>query len=176
MAKGRPRKPLSQIIAEGGRIQNDRVNRDAPVPPAGPLEAPEDLTAEERAVWQTTVQLAAPGQIKPLDGGLLRQYCFTMAQFLRAVHSLREWQARPRETWKEGETDQLIKARNGELIPHPLFRPIREFQAQLRDQERDLGLNPVSREKIRASLQRDLFDDPDRAFDRYAPRSSGGIQ
>ena len=74
---------------------------------------------------------------------------------------------------RDGETDQLVKARNGEVIPHPLYRVIRETQTQLRDQERDLGLNPVSREKIRASIQAELFNDPDRAFDEYVPPKPG---
>lgn len=167
MPKGRPEKPLSQKIAEGARIRNDRINRDAPVPPAGCPAPPAELSPAEVVVWETTLRLAAPGQIRPLDGGLLRRYCWTMAEAVKAMVDLDAWRKAPK---REGETEQLVRARNGEMIAHPLFGLIGKLQKDLDKQEAALGLNPVSREKIRASIQADLFDNPDGAFAEFVPK------
>jgi phage terminase small subunit len=169
MPKGRPIKPLSQKVLEGGRLRNDRINRDAPIPPAGRPEPPRALTEMEMVIWNLTLELAAPGQIRPLDGVLLARYAWTLAETFKAMKDLEEWRGLRK---KDGETDQLVKARNGELIAHPLYSLIDRHQKQLDRQEAALGLNPVSRERIRASLQADLFD-IDRDFDEYSPRPAG---
>jgi phage terminase small subunit len=145
---------MAQKIAEGSRIRRDRLNRDAPVPPDGPLTAPSGITAEEQMVWEQTLKLAAPGQIRPLDSGILRRYCWTMAHWILATVALEEWK---KSTKDFQETDFLKLARNGELIRHPLYSVIDSLSKGLDKQEPVLGLNPVAREKIRASVQIELF-------------------
>jgi phage terminase small subunit len=159
--KGRKAKPLEQKMREGSRVRADRINRDAPVPPAGDLTPPEILTPEEVKVWNSTLANSAPGQIKPLDRALLHRYCWLQAGILEAFE---EW---------EGERKQLGLSRflkmgqNLVLGAHPLLGVIQNLMKQIAVCESKLGLSPVDREHIRASLQGEMFhpNDPWEEFE-----------
>ena len=169
--RGRIPKPLTVKVAEGQPIRRDRVNTEAPEPPRGPMDAPEDLTHGERVVWQHVLANQAPGTLRPVDLHALRRYCWDYAQLLEAQREHLEW---CRSKKKVGETDRLKRARNGHLVIHPLFRLINDLQKTIAASESTLGLNPVARERIRTGAQAELFDglnpsDPWAKFDRDIP-------
>ena len=163
--KGRPPKPLAVKLAEGSRIREDRINRDAPEPPRGPLDPPSDISDSEAVIWRHLVANQAPGVFRPLDTHSMRQFCWSLSQTLAAQAELRAWAEAPK---KPGETPFMKKAKNGSLVQHPLFALIKDLREQVLKSECLLGLNPVSRERIRAGVQRELFDnanDPWAEFD-----------
>jgi P27 family predicted phage terminase small subunit len=167
--RGRIPKPLAVKVVEGQPIRRDRVNTEAPEPPRGPLDAPVDLTAEERGVWEQVIKNHAPGALRPLDIGALRRYAWSYAALLQAQEGLRQWREAKK---KPGETDILRRARNGALVVHQLYGLIKDLQAQVSQIESVLGLTPVARERIHAGLQGELFNNPDdpwATFDKDFP-------
>lgn len=160
--RGRPPKPLAVKMAEGSPIRKDRLNTDAPEPPRGPMEAPADLSPCEAIVWAHLMANQAAGVLRPVDTGAMRHYCWFYVQFVEAQAELRAWEAAPK---KKGETRFLRRARNGALVVHQLFRLVNDLRDQIGKLEGVLGLNPVSRERIHAGVQGELFngrpqDDP----------------
>jgi phage terminase small subunit len=104
----------------------------------------------------------APGVFRPIDTGSIKQYCWFYTEVLAAQAHLRAWQAARK---KPGETRFLRKARNGALVCHQLYGLVKELREQVGKLECLLGLNPVSRERIHAGVQGELFhgvpqDDP----------------
>ena len=153
--RGRPKKPLEVIRAEGGQVRLDRINISVPVPPAGELAPASDLTPLETAIWNHTLNASAPGLLRPLDSALLRRYCWTLAKWLELIVEHRQWcESGNRGV---GETTFLRRARNGELCPHPVFRLSKDLQETIRTCELDLGLSPMAREHIHMELQGKLF-------------------
>jgi P27 family predicted phage terminase small subunit len=155
--RGRPPKPLAVKLAEGSRIREDRINREAPDPPRGPLDPPDDVSEPEKVVWRHLVSNQARGVFRPLDTQAMRQYCWSVAQAVAAQAELRTWAEAPKKT---GETPFFKKAKNGALVLHPLFALIKDLREQILKSECLLGLNPVARERIHAGVQADLFENP----------------
>lgn len=116
---------------------------------------PSDLTVLENGIWNFTLNESAKDLFRPLDSGLLRRYVWSYAKWLELVVEHKQWcETANREA---GETAFLKKARNGELVPHPLFRLGKDLQEIIRTCETDLGLSPVSREHLHMEVQRKLF-------------------
>jgi phage terminase small subunit len=170
--RGRPRKPLQVIQAEGGRIRKDRVNASAPEPPRGPMDSPADLSPAQAVVWRHVIENQAPGVFRPIDTGALRQFCWFYSELLAAQADLRAWEAAPK---KPGETRFLRKARNGALVCHQLYGLVKELREQVGKLECLLGLNPVSRERIHAGVQGDLFTGADKG-DPWASLDVPGVE
>lgn len=163
--RGRPPKPLAVRIAQGERLsKTSTINRDAPEPPKGPLDPPSDIGLEERVVWEEVIKNHAPGALRPLDFGVLRRYAWSFASLLAAQRELREWRASKK---KPGETDILRRARNGALVIHPLYGLIKDLQAQVSQIESVLGLTPVARERIHASVQDGLFTKEENEWSQF---------
>ncbi len=154
--RGRPPKPLNVKKAEGSRLRKDRLNTDAPEPPRGPMDPPSTLSAAEVIVWTHLLANQASGVFRPVDTGAMRDYCWFVVKIAEAQRELREWETAPK---KQGETRFLRKARNGSLVVHQLFRLVNDLRDQVTKLESVLGLTPVARERIRASVQRELFGD-----------------
>ena len=167
--RGRNKKPLAVIAAEGGRIRNDRINREAPVPPMGEMIAPCPLTVPEKIIWDATLKSAAPGQLRPADSGLLYRYCSSYARLLTANREYVRWCAAP----KGAEETELLKlGANLVLGAHPILGVIDKLMQQVAQQESKLGLTPVDREHIHAEAQRGLFDEKDPWAAYEAPSDS----
>jgi phage terminase small subunit len=129
----------------------------------------------EASVWHHTIENQAPGVFRPIDSAALRQYCWFLSQLLLAQAELRQWSESKK---KPGETRFLRRARNGALVVHNLFGLVKDLRIQVANLECLLGLNPVSRERIHAGVQTELFSDKDNARDPWAtfevPGSTAG--
>jgi len=153
--RGRPPKPLAQRIVEGERLsQTTTINRDAPEPPRGPMDPPADLPEAQVIVWRHVIANQAAGVFRPIDTGALRQYAWFLSHELAAEHEFEAWASAPKKT---GETPFLKRARNGALVAHPLLAVIRDLHDHVLKLEVVLGLTPVARERIHASVQGELF-------------------
>jgi len=140
-------------------VRNDRLNRDAPVPPLGEMTPPDYFTDAERGVWAAVICNAPAGMIRPLDSGLLERYCWDYVRRREALGEFRAWCLEPNK--KLGETDSLRIAENGVLGRHPILGVIESHTKAMAQAEAKLGLTPVDRERIRAATQKELpFDDP----------------
>jgi len=160
--RGRPPKPLALKIAEGQRLSQSSsgINYDAPEPPRGPLDPPADLSNAQAVVWKHVIANQAPGVFRPIDTGTLRQYCWFYSELLGAQAELRKWGESKK---KRGETSFLRRARNGALVAHQLFNVIKDLGSHVIKLECLLGLNPVSRERIHAGVQGELFSDAEKS-------------
>jgi len=152
--RGRPVKPLEEKIREGVRIREDRINREAPIPPSGEVKPPFNLSPAEAIIWSATLEVAARGQIKPLDGALFYRYCWLLAQLIGAIREHQAWCDKPDK--RPGETNTLRIAENQLLGRHPILGVIDTLMKQISQAESKLGLTPVDRERIRASAQEKL--------------------
>jgi phage terminase small subunit len=119
------------------------------------MEAPADLSPAEAVVWAHLMANQAPGVFRPIDTGSMRHYCWFYVQFLEAQAELRAWESAPK---KRGETRFLRRARNGALVCHQLYGLVKDLRDQIGKLESLLGLNPVSRERIHAGVQGELFN------------------
>jgi len=153
--RGRPPKPLEVKLAEGQRVRRSEINLSVPVPPAGSMDAPADLSPLERCLWEETIADSAQGVLRPLDRGLLRRYCWNYARWLELTVEHREWCEGGQR--KAGETPFLRRAKNGAITANPLFRLAKDLQDAIRSCEIDLGLSPTARERIHLEAQRKLF-------------------
>jgi phage terminase small subunit len=84
---------------------------------------------------------------------------------LGAQAELRQWSESKK---KPGETPFLRRARNGALVAHQLYGVVKDLGAHIVKLECLLGLNPVSRERIHAGVQGELFSDKDNSQDPWA--------
>jgi phage terminase small subunit len=123
------------------------------------------LSEEEAVVWRHVIANQASGVFRPIDTGTLRQHCWFYSQLLGAQAELRQWSEGKK---KPGETPFLRRARNGALVTHQLYALVKDLAAHVLRLECLLGLNPVSRERIHAGVQGELFSDKDNPHDPWA--------
>jgi phage terminase small subunit len=119
------------------------------------MAPPADLAPAEVIAWTETLANAAPGQIRPLDRPLLKRYVMTLCRLFDAMAEHRAWCERKDKA--EGETNNLRRARNGELVPVPYLAIIDRLSDLVSNMESKLGLDPVSRERIHVGLQKEIF-------------------
>jgi phage terminase small subunit len=118
------------------------------------MDPPADLPEAQVIVWRHVIANQAAGVFRPIDTGALRQYAWFLSHELAAEHEFEAWASAPKKT---GETPFLKRARNGALVAHPLLAVIRDLHDHVLKLEVVLGLTPVARERIHASVQGELF-------------------
>lgn len=139
--RGPAPKPTALKIAAGNPGKR-RLNTAEPVPAAGIAEPPEWLGSEARKVWfQLVPRLARSGLARSLDDIALGRYCTLLSRWL-AAKALCE---------QKGE-DYVVKDRHGRpvrSVEFPHARRVRLLHPALMQLEREFGLTPASRTRIR---------------------------
>lgn len=139
--RGPAPKPTALKIAAGNPGKRP-LNTAEPVPPAGIAEPPDWLGDEARKIWfQLVPRLVRSGLARSLDDVALARYCSTLAEWIRAKAFLE----------KHGPT-YTVKNKAGHVIRAVEFPQTREFrllQPALMQLEREFGLTPAARTRIR---------------------------
>lgn len=129
--------PTALRLLKGDR--KDRVNTQEPTPAKIPLEAPDYLDDDARAIWD---RLAADHFAKVgathWDADALAVYCTAVVHHRRAVQLV-------------NSTGVLIKAGSrghGGLVKHPAMQVIRDQAAIIRAYAQEFGLTPSARSSL----------------------------
>lgn len=134
--RGPARRPTALRLIEGARP--DKVNQDEPQPlPVSP-EAPDELSADVRAVWDYTLgQLEHMGIAFAADRDALVAYCEAVVVHRRASKDL------------IGASFTVLGAQ-GSQVKNPLLQIQRDAAAVIRAFAQEFGLTPSARASVKA--------------------------
>lgn len=161
--RGPPPKPTALKLAAGNPGRRKLNVQDEPKPEPGAGAPPDWLGDDARAIW---FQLAPPmtrsGLATTVDERTLGRYCVLLALWIRASKACQKAQSQAYPT----------KNRKGQITGHrelPAFAELRRLGPQLLQLEREFGLTPAARTRIR--LERDAAvakgADPETSADQF---------
>lgn len=140
MTVGRKPKPRELHLVDG-TFRPDRNNRRGKGPgKLRPTRCPAFLTGDARAEWNRLYpELERLNVAGALDRGVLAAYCIAWADLKAANLEL------------EGRTGPTlwIERLDGGIFEHPAAKARRAASAQIRQLGAELGLSPVSRERVK---------------------------
>lgn len=132
-SRGRPPKPIAQHILSG-TFRADRHSGDVPKPADGVPTCPKDLGADAKKVWRELVRtMKKAGILTKADGWLMARFCTAVVR-LRAA---------------ESEIDKVPMDDSGRATVKSLYVIIRGETDTLKSLGSALGLDPVSRTRLR---------------------------
>lgn len=141
------------------------LNDAEPVPPPGDTPCPDWLDDRARGIWDQLVpQLSRCGLATSIDWGALGRYCVTFALWLDAVEFLRKngstypVRAEPKTATKDGKK-VTTAGRILSFREFPQAGEARKLNQQLITLEREFGLTPASRTRIRLENSRSAEKD-----------------
>jgi P27 family predicted phage terminase small subunit len=137
----RPRKPTNLHIAQG-TFRKDRHAGDEPQPQQGTPKAPRKLSEAARSAWKYYAPLLADCRVITLaDRDTLACFCEAIARKRQAENEI-------------AKTGVIVKSVAGGAIPNPWLKIARDAATEIRNFGSDLGLNPISRAKLRTPTAR----------------------
>lgn len=135
--RGPAPRPTALKLLHGERNQ-DRINRDEPLPRPTLPEPPEGMAADAREVWdETLAELEAMSLAFSADGPALRCYCEAVVIHRKASHLL-------------SKSAVLVKGLHGNLVRNPALQIQRDAAQTIRAFAQEFGLTPSARSSIRA--------------------------
>jgi P27 family predicted phage terminase small subunit len=159
--RGPAPKPTPLKLASGNAGKRP-INDAEPDPPRGAPPVPEFLDDKARAIWDQLVPLMVEsGMVRKIDGFAMGRYCQYLILWGAALAFLR----------KHGEQYPVCgaptkKHPKGRILgwrEFPLCAKLLRYEQRLIQLERELGLTPSARTRIRAELDRAVAADPDKA-------------
>jgi P27 family predicted phage terminase small subunit len=136
------------------------LNEQEPKPEASAGEPPSWLSSDAREIW---FRLAAPmtkcGLVTRVDELALARYCTLLAMWIKATEAVQ----------KAKSSAYTIKNKSGQIVGHrelPQMAELRRLGPQLTQLEREFGLTPASRTRVKAERGAAIESDPD-ALDRF---------
>lgn len=108
-----------------------------------PPRAPDHLTADEKEVWDYTIELLKPlCVLEKIDVGVLDAYCCTYVRW-------RDVESQIQEMSQHGKIHGLlIEGATGSMIANPLVTMSRHERAALVTYAQQLGMTPAARMRI----------------------------
>lgn len=134
--RGPAPRPTSLKLLQGDR--SDRVNVDEPTPSSLPIDAPDYLDDDARAVWDRLApDLERQGVLTAWDVDALAVFCTAVVHHRRAVQTV-------------NQTQVLLKASGGHtgIVKHPAMQIIRDQAAVIRAFGQEFGLTPSARSEL----------------------------
>lgn len=128
--------PTALRLLKGGHPE--RVNRREPKPTPTPIEAPEYLDDDARAIWDRLVpDLVTKAGLSHWDVPALAVLCTAVVHHRRAVELV-------------NSTGILIKPGGGHggVVKHPAMQIIRDQAAIIRAYAQEFGLTPSARSEL----------------------------
>lgn len=151
MPRGRPRKP---------RLHQPGM---PPQPLAGIPEAPEHLTAFQRQAWDELVRVLGPtGTLTQADAIMMEQWCVSYETWREACAWLKA--PTPKEWGKTRKAAKKVLPGNTGFYQSPWLAVANRAAEDLRKISDRLGLDPKSREKLKADVGPKLAEDPKARF------------
>lgn len=132
--RGPAPRPTALKLIEG--VKPSRINADEPVAADVPPEAPDDISAEVREVWDYTLgELEIMRLAKAADRDALRCYCEAVVSHRKASAVL-------------AASPILIKGIHGGLVRNPALAVQRDAAQLIRAFAQEFGLTPSARSGI----------------------------
>jgi P27 family predicted phage terminase small subunit len=171
--RGPPPKPTALKLA-GGNPGGRPLNADEPVPPAGEPDPPTWLGERGREIWDQLVpRMAKIGLARSIDGAALARYCVLLVQFSDAALFVEQnglTYAFPLQQPDSGD------GKKGKRRSRPAVSGFRAFpQVKLMNDlnnalvklEREFGLTPSARTRIRVTAEKDAGSDADKLKHKF---------
>lgn len=137
--RGPAPKPTALRVLHGEKRY--RINTAEPLPRNAPPERPDWLTAYAVEEWDRIFpDLEAMGVAKAVDAAGLAAYCEAVSELRRCTELLAK--SRP----------LIRRAKDGELVPNPLFRLRQRAADSVRVWAREFGFTPASRQPLKVEL------------------------
>lgn len=134
MKTGPPPKPTALRLLHGDR--KDRINTREPKVRDAPPEAPEDMAADVREIWDYTLrELVAMKTAAAADRDSLICYCEAVVSHRKASAIL-------------AQSPVLIKGLNGGMVRNPALQIQRDTAMNVRAFAQEFGLTPSGRTRI----------------------------
>lgn len=159
-------KPTALKIA-GGNAGKRPLNTEEPKPEPAGGSPPEWLGDDAKKIW---FQIAGPmtrcGLATSVDQFALGRYCALLARWIRAVQ----------EAEKAKAPAFTVKNRRGDIVgtkEFPAVAELRRLGPQLTALEREFGLTPASRTRIRIERGARVDEDPDSAIESFQAQRKG---
>lgn len=164
--RGPPPKPTILKLA-GGNPGKKKIDPREVVPSAGEPVAPEWISEQALAIWKRLVpELAKSGLARSLDGWTLARYCVILARWIELDRFIRT----NGTTYPQKSADGKRVLR---VFEFPQAGEWRKLGPQLTALEREFGLTPASRTRIRAEQEGAAGGDVDELKRRFfEPRST----
>lgn len=157
--RGPPPKPTILKLA-GGNPGKRPLNGAEPIPPSGAPEVPAFVAADQKclALWKSLVpQLAAVHLARRIDGLTLGRYCELFVRWIEDAEFVR----------KNGSTyavrgQPTTKSPQGKVLgfkEYPQSASLRKLHQSLLSIEREFGLTPAARTRIRLENEKSASTD-----------------
>jgi P27 family predicted phage terminase small subunit len=154
--RGPPPKPTALRLVPGGNPSRRPLPDAEPIPPAGAPEPPDFLDETSRQIWKQLVPgLAAVGLARSIDGTALGRYCSLLALWIQALTFVRNsgstYAVRAAPT-----ADEARARKEGRILgfrEFPQAGQLRRLGQQLMVLEREFGLTPAARTRIRVQQE-----------------------
>ncbi len=149
------------LTPEQHRMRNTKVRQNTDIVPPfyekGIPEPPPELIGEALDEWERIAPVIfAQGMLTECDKAVMAVYCNAYASWRSALRSLNQM----RERDKSGMEGNLIRGQNG-LTSNPINRVVRECENRLLAAAQELGMTPVSRQR----LKQQQLEQPKNPFD-----------
>lgn len=134
--------PTPTAILEKRGSWRAKINPDEPMPSKSTPVAPDFVTDSALTLWNETVfELEAMGVLTQADKNLLARYCVLYDRWIQAERKI-----------KARGMVYPVKGQDGNIIAVKEFPEVRiasNLSSQLLQMEREFGLSPASRTRIR---------------------------
>jgi len=169
-ARGPQPTPTALLAARGSWRAKHRVNHGEPMPERAIPSCPSYLGKAERQVWrQLAKELASLGLLTRIDRNPLARYCVLFVRWRKACDFIEKYgttmpvkAVRPAGKNPDGGIlfEEYVKC----FIPMPQVNEESNLRDGLLKLEREFGLTPAARTRIRVDLPEDTSSDKSRFF------------
>ena len=140
--RGRKPKTDEERAAEGYRGHHPKRTGQVKAP-KGAMQCPEEFTEDERKIWDDTLANAPFDVIRPADREVLMTFCQQVVIGKKAMADLRA-----------GGMQMVVFTEKAE-IKNPLLTILDATAKTIRSLASELGLSPVSRERVTQERQQE---------------------
>lgn len=135
-----PKKKALRVMS--GQLPLTKANLQEGIVDFSPPDPPEDLTKEEKEIWDRTIELLRPLRLlEKIDAAVLGAYCCSYRRWRQAESELKKMQY--------GKIPEILSiGANGQLVTHPLLTISQKERAAMVDFARELGMTPAARMRV----------------------------
>ena len=166
MGRRGPAPKPTQLKLAGGNPGKRPINDAEPDPPRGMPPAPDFLDEQARAIWDEVVPpLVESGMVRRIDGAGLGRYCVYLVLWRKALEFVRkygEMHAVHGEPTKKNPKGRILGHRE-----FPIAAKMLRYEQRIIQLEREFGLTPSARSRIRVEVDRAVAADNDEAAERF---------
>lgn len=137
-----PKKTFLKVLSGNLSLQK-KLMEDGQTQQFNPPPVPKNLSAEEKNIWDQTVELLKPlKHLENIDGAILAAYCCSYVRWAAAEKEIQK------SSKKSAIFGLLATGANGGAVINPLVNISRRAQADMVTYAAQLGMTPAARLRI----------------------------